>query len=113
MKIHIEIDTPLMLIKHAEEGSSVAYHTFELWYIPDDAQELYDRACVASELCQTFEGDFEAARSECQQVLDRLFPLARTLWIEKTDEVFVLGKEEHDHPQFWTRKRSATGSGDG
>ena len=93
MRITIEIGTPLVLVKHSFTGETEPYHTFEVWAVPEDVQELYDRALVASNLVQTFEGDFAAALDECRQFLSREYHEIPTLFIEKSDEVFAIGRE--------------------
>jgi hypothetical protein len=94
----IDIPTPFWIIKHTKEGSLEAYHTFEVWEVPADPQELYDRALVASTLVQTFEGDYDIARDECRNFIARTSHLRgddipSTVWIEKATPLFAVGKD--------------------
>jgi len=90
----IEVTPPMIIIKHSVEGTSEPYHTFAVWLVPEDPQELYDRALVASTLVQTFEGTYADARYECLKWLDRTYDRSTTtLWIESRSELLAVGKE--------------------
>lgn len=87
MKMLIELETPLVLVKHSVEGSE-PYHTFEVWEVPEDAQALLDRAGVASTLVTTFEGERNQAFSECMAFLRQKYaPSMKVLLCEKSDVI--------------------------
>ena len=72
----IEVSLPLIHVKHSIEGPSNLWHTFEVWYLPDDGTEPF--------LVLTFEGDLEEARAKCRTWLDFHHANTTALWIEKS-----------------------------
>jgi hypothetical protein len=85
--MQVTIDQDIYVVKHEVEhkDSDSPYHTFGVWYI-DVSDGAYRH------FCQTFEGDFMSARSECRNFLDSKMLHAHftpVLWIEKEDEIYV------------------------
>jgi len=90
----LEIQTPIIVVKHSKSRDLDPQHTFAVWQIPTDVQALFDKSRQCSNLIKVFEGTYIEARSECRFWLDNQHRLTTTLWIEKTSDLFVLGESD-------------------